>query len=259
MVLNGSRRTPLLAVGHGSGWSAEPYRSDDNLSIKDLFRTVWRRLWIIVLVALVLVGAAVGIGLSQTPMYQASIKVLVGQKQGITAAPSDVVGLQNLTLTMAEVANTRTVANAVIKELNLKTTPDAFLAHMSVQQVAQSQVIEISYTDSDPDKARQIADTIGEKFSEQISAVSPNANSITATTWEKASTPGSPISPNLVRNGLLALVVGLMLGVGFAFLLEYLDDTWRSPEEVEQVSGVPTLATIREFKAFKEAKKKKEA
>lgn len=256
-VLNGSRHTAPPPTGHGTGWPIEPYRNDDILLAKDLFRAVWRRLWVIALVALVLVGAAVGLGLSQTPIYEASIKVLVGREQGITEAPGDVLGLQQVTQTMAEVANTRTVANAVIQELDLRTTPESFLANMSVQQLGESQVIQISYADPDPERARVIADTIGETFSEQISDVSPNANAITATTWEQAATPESPISPNLMRNGLLALVVGLMLGIGLAFLLEYLDDTWRSPEEVEQVSGLPTLATIREFKAPRGTKKKR--
>jgi capsular polysaccharide biosynthesis protein len=50
-----------------------------------------------------------------------------------------------------------------------------------------------------------------------------------------------------MRDGFLALVLGGMLGAGLAFLLEYLDDRWRSPEEAEQVSGVPTLGQIPRF------------
>jgi capsular polysaccharide biosynthesis protein len=42
--------------------------------------------------------------------------------------------------------------------------------------------------------------------------------------------------------------LGLMLGIGLALLMEYLDYSWRSPEEVEQISGVPTFATIPEFR-----------
>jgi capsular polysaccharide biosynthesis protein len=44
--------------------------------------------------------------------------------------------------------------------------------------------------------------------------------------------------------------------VGLAFLLEYLDDYWRSPREVEQVSGVPTLGIVPEFKVAKSVKRK---
>jgi capsular polysaccharide biosynthesis protein len=53
-----------------------------------------------------------------------------------------------------------------------------------------------------------------------------------------------------VRNGLLTLAFGLLLGVVLALFLEYLDDSWRSPEEVEQISGVPTYGVIPEFKGL---------
>jgi len=81
--------------------------------------------------------------------------------------------------------------------------------------------------------------------------VSPSANSITATVWEQAAMPDSPVSPDPVRDGMLALALGLLLGVGLAFLLEHLDDQWRSPEELEQVTGVPTLSVIPEYKVSK--------
>lgn len=253
MLPNGTRHTTPLMVERAPGWSAGTPRDDSVLSARDLVRAVWRRLWVILLVTLVLVGGTVGLSLYQTPMYQASIKVLVGQERGITETPTDVVGLQQLTQTMAEVAHTRPVANAVIQELDLPTTTEALLANMIVEQVGETQVIEISYVDPDPEKASLVANTIGDKFSEQVSEVSQSANSITATSWERAVPPEYPVSPNPVRNVLLALVLGLMLGVGLALLLEHLDDRWRSPEEAEQISGVPTLGVVRQFKIPKGA------
>ncbi|WP_228282620.1 YveK family protein [Rubrobacter tropicus] len=256
MLPNGTRHAAPTIGDHDAGWPADAPRGQEVLSVRDLLETLWRKAWVILLMTILVVGAAVGYGLTQTPMYQASIKVLVGQGQGLTPESNDVIGLQQLTQSMAELAYTRTVADAVIQNLDLQTTPDEFLAGMSVEQVAETQVIEVSYTDSDPERASQIANTIGDEFSGQVSEVSSSANSITAVTWEKAAVPSSPISPNLLRNGLLALVLGLMLGVGLAFLLEYLDDSWRSPEEAMQVSGVPTFAAVREFRLPKKPKKK---
>jgi capsular polysaccharide biosynthesis protein len=122
---------------------------------------------------------------------------------------------------------------------------------MNVEQIPNTQFIRVSYTDTDPERARRVANAVGEVFSQRISEVSPSANSITATVWEQAATPAEPVSPNPVRNGLLALALGLMLGVGLAFLLEYLDDTWHSPEEAEMISGVPTLGVIPKLKVAK--------
>jgi non-specific protein-tyrosine kinase len=64
---------------------------------------------------------------------------------------------------------------------------------------------------------------------------------------DPAEKPFSPVSPNIVLNTLLAVLLGLTLSVAAAFLLEYLDDTIRSPEEVRALIGAPTLAVISKF------------
>jgi capsular exopolysaccharide synthesis family protein len=61
---------------------------------------------------------------------------------------------------------------------------------------------------------------------------------------DKAIVPGSPSSPQLPRAVLLSLALGLVAGVGAAFVLERLDDRIRSPEELEQISGLTTLGII---------------
>ncbi len=235
----------------GSGISAEVTEGAYVLSLGDFLRVVWKRLWVILLVTIVLVGAAVGSSLWLTPTYEASIKILVGQERGITQTPNDVAGLQKLTETMTEAVNSRPVAEAVIRQLGLQMTPEDFLEdHLNVEQIRDTQFIQVDYEDPSPERAQQVANTIGDVFSEQVSQVSPSANAITATVWERAEVPDDPVSPDPVRNGLLALGLGLMFGVGLAFLLETLDDRWRSPEEAEQISGVPTFGVIPEFKVL---------
>jgi capsular polysaccharide biosynthesis protein len=221
------------------------------ISLRDLLQVLWRRLWVILLVSIVFTGVAAGYSLLQTPTYEGSIKILVGQERGITEDPTQATGLQQLTQTIAEIVNTQTVAAAVIEELGLDVTPEEFLENMRVEQVPNTQVIQVFYRHEDPQRAQLIANTIGDVFSEQVAEVSPSANAITATVWERASVPQDPVSPNPVRNGLLALMLGLMLGVALAILLEYLDDSWRSPEEVEEVSRVPNYAVIPRFEAVR--------
>jgi non-specific protein-tyrosine kinase len=61
---------------------------------------------------------------------------------------------------------------------------------------------------------------------------------------EPASVPRRPVSPNIPLNVGLAAAVGLSLSISAAFLLEYLDDTIRSPEEVQSILGAPVLAGV---------------
>jgi capsular polysaccharide biosynthesis protein len=229
------------------------------LSLQDLLQAVWRRLWLVLLITLAFVGVAAGLSLVQTPRYEASLKILIMQRgEASTSLGGDVAGLTDLTLTMAEAVDTRPVAQAVIERGGLPMAPGELLQNLSAEPIVDTQFIEVSYEDSDPERAQQIADSVGDVFSEQISTVvGPSASAVTATVWERATIPKDPVSPKPLRNVLLAFAVGAMLGVGLALLLEHLDDTWQSPAEAEQISGVTTLGAIPTFAHPREVKKGK--
>jgi capsular polysaccharide biosynthesis protein len=155
------------------------------------------------------------ISLYHTPTYEASIKILVGQRSAEDANPLIPLALQDLTLTVAEVADTMPVAQAVVEQLNLpELSAREVLANMSAEPDPGTLFVNISYEDSDPQRAQLIANTIGQVLSEKISEVSPDANGITATVWAPAKLPQNPVSPDPVRNMLLALASwGLLLGL----------------------------------------------
>lgn len=228
------------------------------LPFGEFLATLWRRAWLIVLVAVVCSGATIGISLAQQPVYEASIEVWVGQEAGLTETPTAVGGLQDLTATMTTALPSRSLAEEVIRRENLQVDPDTFKdERLTVTQLEETQLIEVSYTDTDPRRAQRVVNTIGEVFSEQVSDLSDNASAVTATVWETAAAPGSPVSPNPIRDGLLAAALGVLLGTGLALLLELLNDRWRSAEELEQVSGVPVFGIIPQFEVEKGIKKDK--
>lgn len=68
-----------------------------------------------------------------------------------------------------------------------------------------------------------------------------------------ASTPTTPVEPTPMRTGAVALVVGLLFGVGLAFLFDYLDDSIKGKEDLEQaLHGVPILGLIPAVNAWKD-------
>jgi capsular polysaccharide biosynthesis protein len=232
---------------------------EGSFSLSDLTRVVVKRLWVILLVVCVVVGAAVGVSLWQTPTYEASAQVWVDQKQGDqqTNLAGTVEGLQTIILTMIHAIDSRPVAEEAIQRLGLKMTPSELLDKLTIEQVESTSFIVLTYKGSDRVEATKIVNTVGEVSSELISESSAAGSNLTATVYEKAIVPDTPISPKPLRNGLLAAVFGVMLGIGLALLMEYLDHSWRSPEEVEQVSGVPTFATIPEFSLTKSKRTKR--
>ena len=68
---------------------------------------------------------------------------------------------------------------------------------------------------------------------------------------ERAEVPGAPSSPQLARALLLSFALGLGAGLGAAYVLERLDDTVTSAEEVERISGLAMLGTIPKIKGRK--------
>jgi capsular polysaccharide biosynthesis protein len=190
----------------------------------------------------VLTVVAVGFSFTQTPLYEASIKILIKQQQG-SGDPgnlgSNVQGLQQLTQTMASAVKSSHVADRVAQELDGQIDAGELLGdRLRVDQIGQTQFMQVSSRDPSPERARRVVDTIGDVFSEDVSQVNPNA---TATVWDRAATPNTPISPKPLRNGLLALGLGLGLGVVLAFLLEYLDVSRRSPEKAQADAKTPDV------------------
>jgi capsular polysaccharide biosynthesis protein len=165
--------------------------------------------------------------LLQTPTYEASVRILIGQKNPDTRVSSlagDVQGLQQLTPTIAKAVTTFPVAQAVTEQLDLPTeSASSLLKNLTAKQETGTMFIRISYTDADPERSEEIANSTAEVFSKQVSELSPGGNTITATVWEPATLPQTPVTPNPLRNSLLALGVGIVLGVVLAFLLEYRD------------------------------------
>src|SRR5215203_2157817 len=197
------------------------------LSFRDLIAILRKRVWLILLIALLIAGGAFGLTMMQTPMYQASTKILVGQEPGALGTPQGNVWtpdlINQLTKTLVEGARSRPLAEDAIGQLGWEMSPDAFLGNVTAEQVASTQFINVSYQDTSPERTQQAANAIGDAFSRWVSEINPSSVNIYATVVEEAQMPQAPVSPKPFRNGLVGLGVGLILGVGIAILLEYLE------------------------------------
>ena len=175
------------------------------------------------LVAVVLVAATVAMAsLVETPQYEASAKILVGQDRGLREGQTlevQVEGLQRLTETLSAATQSRPIAEETIERLELPTTPGAFLERLEADPVENTQLVELSYTDPDPERARRVANTVGDVLSQRVSELGRGDSGMTATLLERAPFPEETVSPNPLRNGLLTLVSGLLLFAGLAFAL----------------------------------------
>ncbi|MEW6109625.1 MAG: polysaccharide biosynthesis tyrosine autokinase [Nitrospirota bacterium] len=94
---------------------------------------------------------------------------------------------------------------------------------------------------------KQVFDAIIKKIKEQ--SITQDVQTIDVWVVEKAEVPKSPAKPKKSLNILLGLLVGLLGGVGMAFFIEYLDNTVKSPDEIERRLGVPVLGVVTLLKS----------
>jgi capsular polysaccharide biosynthesis protein len=199
--------------------AVEPYRE----SIEDFLRR-WRsryegnRVFRVLVITVVL--AALGVtssGLQQTPTYEASAQVWVDQKQGdqhggeIQPLPPPGQLQQTIILEMMHTIETRSVAQDARRRLGLPIGAVELFDNLTVEQVEGTQFIRLTYEDANPERAKQIVNTVGEVSSELIS---DRSRDLTAKLYEKARVSYTPVSPHPIRNGLLTLVIGLALCAG---------------------------------------------
>jgi succinoglycan biosynthesis transport protein ExoP len=78
-------------------------------------------------------------------------------------------------------------------------------------------------------------------------SVSAGMNASNIQMVDKAEVPRGPYKPDTRRNLMMAAVIGLFLGVAMAFVLEHLDNTIKTPDDVEQILRLPSFGVVPEI------------
>ncbi|MDR3585997.1 MAG: Wzz/FepE/Etk N-terminal domain-containing protein [Desulfosporosinus sp.] len=190
------------------------------------------------------------------PVYQASTTLIVGEKPSDSAKSaaqmldnSVLMANQQLAKTYATIAQSRTVEENVIKDLNLPLTVEDLDKLISINPVKTTEILEIMVTNTNPELAASIANTMAREFSKAVIEIK-KVDSVSMV--DTAVTPDKPVKPNKTLNILIAFVVGLMAAVGVVFLLEYLDNTLKTSIDVEKLLGIPVLGVIPNYETGKQ-------
>ena len=218
---------------------------EETVDLREYFGIVKKRFWIIALIttiAIVVSGAISFFVL--TPVYEAKSTLIVNTEKNeetemITGDQFSVS--QKLTVTYGEIIKSRSVLEAVIKNLNLDDSYEDLVNNITVSPVKDTQIISISVQDTNKEKARDIANEIPKVFKKEAKRIT-KANDIQVI--DKAILPQNPIKPNKMMNMAIAAVLGAMIGLFVVFLIEYLDNKLKTPQDIEKYLGLSVLGVV---------------
>ena len=214
-----------------------------------MLKTLWKRKFSIVLVALVFAIAAFGYSAFLAKKeYQSTSRIYVVSRQNQdnnALTNSDLQAGSYLVKDYREIILSQNVLSQAIEELKLDMTPAELLKKISVSVPTDTRILSITAKDGNPKEAARIANGLRNVAAEKIIAVTKVSD---VTTLDEAEVPQSPSSPNIRRNVLLGFIAGAGLMVVLMVVVEVLDDRVKRPEDIEELMGFTLLGIVPDIK-----------
>ncbi|MBZ2091080.1 capsular biosynthesis protein CpsC [Streptococcus parasanguinis] len=214
-----------------------------------MLKTLWKRKFSIVLVALVFAIAAFGYSAFLAKKeYQSTSRIYVVSRQNQdnnALTNSDLQAGSYLVKDYREIILSQNVLSQAIEELKLDLTPAELSKKISVSVPTDTRILSITAKDGNPKEAARIANGLRNVAAEKIISVTKVSD---VTTLDEAEVPQSPSSPNIRRNVLLGFIAGAGLMVVLMVVVEVLDDRVKRPEDIEELMGLTLLGIVPDIK-----------
>lgn len=232
---------------------AVEYQRKDNLVEVRYYIRVLAQNWMIVAAgALVGLLLALAVSTALSPKYESTTTLYVSVRTGGPEATGDLFQgtsfVQSAVTSYVDVATTAIVLDRVMQELESEVGPDDMDELLTVMSPADSVLIRITATHSDPEVAAEIANTTSEVFIDvvenEIEITEGQSSPVQLRMIDPGEIPENRSSPNLVLNSVLGLVIGLTVGIGGALLRGLLDTRIHSVSDLEQLTDVPVVGRI---------------
>ncbi|MED4635294.1 Wzz/FepE/Etk N-terminal domain-containing protein [Peribacillus frigoritolerans] len=225
---------------------------EETISINDIFKTLKKRWKLIMLLTLIaaLISGTISYFLL-TPVYQSSTQILVNQKQSENQLDSTQIKSNiDMINTYSVIIKSPAILEKVIDELEIDQSVDQLSQKITINSQENSQVFSLTVQDSNPAKAVEIANTVSSIFQKEIKDIM-NVDNVTVLAKAEIKENPTPVKPNPLLNIAIAIVVGLMAGIGLAFLLEYMDNTIKDEDDIERLLELPILGSIQKISQHK--------
>jgi capsular polysaccharide biosynthesis protein len=212
------------------------------VELVELWRVVRKRLTMIIVIAVVaVVTAGVLSKFVLTKQYTSTATLMVIPHNSAQDLITSMVTGESLVATYAQVATSQSVLGSVVQSEHLALNELQLSHHVVATPVVNTDLVTVSATSPNPLWSSRVANAVADATVRNITRVTQQRD---LEVVDPATTATIPVSPKTKTNVAIALVLGLLVGGGLAFLLEYLDDSVKTEDDVKRVLDLPVLTLV---------------
>lgn len=211
------------------------------IEIQRVLKKRWRLISIITIILTIFTGLMSYFLI--TPEYETSNKLFIGKAESndVNYSTSDIQMYEKLLKTYSELIQTSDLITKAIEKGNIDVSPNMVLSGLSVDPKNDTQILAISFKYSDAALSKEVIDAVTKEFISEAKELIPNG---TVKIIQSSNLPTYQVSPNTPKNIVLGFIVGFVMGLALAFWLEFIDNTFKTKEQLEEIMGIPVLGLI---------------
>lgn len=215
------------------------------MDLREYARVLFKRGWVVILIALIGAASAFGFSKIQQPIYRSTISL--GARPARPADYGSGLAIKNLIRFYSQQLQTKTLAQKVVDQLQLDIPVEKLLSEVSVSTQEDALAIQVEVKDPNVNMVTRIAQTLAETFiiqHQQENLQIDQQDRILVDILDNA-TPPEIFSPKTTINVLAGSILGALAGVLVIFLLEYLQSAYiRNVNDIERYLGTTVLGSI---------------
>ena len=222
----------------------------EEIDLKELFEIFWHKKAQIILIILIfmVIGIIYTVGFV-TPMYSSSTTlVLAGtassteEQSQNTITTADLSINSQLVSTYSELVKSNNILGQVISNLGINIDAEELRQNVQVTSVEDTELIEITVSNENPEYAARIANEIASVFEEKIAKEIYNINNVHIVDEAVAET--EPSNVNHAKDIVIFAFIGVVVAVMYVLIANMLDTTVKTQEDIEKSIKIPVLASI---------------
>lgn len=220
----------------------------EDLDLKELFNVFWSKKTQIFLTILIFIAiGTVYTYILLVPKYQAVTSILLAKSNTAqsgegTITTTDLTLNQKLVSTYSDLLKSDTVLSQVINNLGINKTVDQVKNNISVSAKDDTEIIEIKVVDIDPENAQKIANETAQVFISKVAKEYYNMDNVYVVDEAKKET--QPYNINHAKDLVIFGGVGFIIGCIYVLIVNMLDTTVKSKDDIEKKLEITVLSTI---------------